>query len=104
MQGIIENLIQELTRLPGIGRKTAQRLAFYILAMPDAEALSIAKAIEDVKEKARFCSICFNPTDSEVCPICADQARDGKKICVVEEPSNILVIERTGFDGLYHVL
>lgn len=104
MQGIIENLIQELTRLPGIGRKTAQRLAFYILAMPEAEALSIARAIGDVKEKARFCKVCFNITDSEVCPICEDEARDRKKICVVEEPSNILVIERTGFSGIYHVL
>ena len=104
MQGIIENLIQELTRLPGIGRKTAQRLAFYILAMPEGEALSIAKAIEDVKEKARFCSVCFNITDSEVCSICGDESRDKRKICVVEEPSNILVIERTGFNGIYHVL
>ncbi len=105
MQGIIENLVNELTRLPGIGRKTAQRLAFFILSMPEAEALSIAAAIENVKEKARFCSRCFNITDSEVCEICRDDSRDRSRVCVVEEPSNILVIERVkSFHCLYHVL
>jgi recombination protein RecR len=104
-QGIIEKLIQELTRLPGIGRKTAQRLAFHILAMPPEEALPIAEAIRAVKEKARFCSRCFNITESELCSICSDPKRDSKKICVVEEPSNIHVIEGSGsFHGLYHVL
>jgi len=104
-QGIIENLINELTRLPGIGRKTAQRLAFFILTMPAGEAESIARAIQEVKEKARFCSRCFNITDSELCGICRDEGRDRTRICVVEEPSNILVIERSrGFHGLYHVL
>ncbi len=103
--GIIENLVSELTRLPGIGRKTAQRLAFFVLNMPDAEARSIAKAINEVKDKARFCSRCFNITDGELCEICRDGRRDTKRICVVEEPSNILVIERSGvFNGLYHVL
>jgi recombination protein RecR len=105
MHGIIENLINELTRLPGIGRKTAQRLAFFILSMPQVEALSIAKAIEDVKEKARFCTKCFNITDKEICDICNDDSRDRSRLCVVEEPSNILVIERVmGFHCLYHVL
>ncbi len=105
MHGIIENLINELTRLPGIGRKTAQRLAFFILSMPQAEALSIAKAIEDVKEKARFCSKCFTITDKEICDVCSDDSRDRSRICVVEEPSNILVIERVkSFHCLYHVL
>ena len=105
MHGIIETLINELTRLPGIGRKTAQRLAFFILSMPKADALSIAAAIENVKEKARFCSRCFNITDSEVCEICRDDSRDRSRVCVVEEPSNILVIERVkGFHCLYHVL
>lgn len=104
MKGIIENLVSELTRLPGIGRKTAQRLAFYILAMPKEDALSISRAIEEVKEKARFCKICFNISDSETCHICSDNSRDRAKICVVEEPSNILVIERTSYNGLYHVL
>jgi len=103
--GIIENLINELTRLPGIGRKTAQRLAFYILSMPNTEALSIAEAIQKVKEKARFCKHCFNITENEVCEICSDDSRDKSRICVVEEPSNILVIERVkSFHCLYHVL
>lgn len=104
-QGIIENLITELTKLPGIGRKTAQRLAFFILTMSEESAKGIARAIIDVKEKARFCSRCFNITDSELCEICRDELRDRTKICVVEEPSNILVVERAKtFNGLYHVL
>lgn len=103
--GIIENLINELTKLPGIGRKTAQRLAFFILTMPEESAKGIARAINDVKERARFCSRCFNITDSEICSICSDESRDRTRICVVEEPSNILVIERARtFNGLYHVL
>ena len=105
MHGIIENLITELTRLPGIGRKSAQRLAFFILSMPESEALSIAEAIRTVKETARFCSQCFNITDQEVCEICRDESRDRSRIVVVEEPSNILVIERSkAFRCLYHVL
>ncbi len=105
MHGIIDNLITELTRLPGIGRKTAQRLAFFILSMPEAEALSLAKAIEAVKEKARFCSQCFNITENDLCEICSDDTRDSSRICVVEEPSNIHVIERVkSFHCRYHVL
>ena len=104
-QGIIENLITEIMKLPGIGRKTAQRLAFFILSMPEEDAKKISRAINEVKEKARFCSECFNITDSEICSICSDRSRDRAKLCVVEEPSNIIVIERTGgFKGLYHVL
>jgi recombination protein RecR len=104
-QGIIENLINALTKLPGIGRKTAQRLAFFILSMPENEAKTLAQAIIEVKEKARFCAVCFNITDNDVCNICSNTSRDAGKLCVVEEPSNILVIERSkGFDGLYHVL
>lgn len=104
-QSIIENLLMNLTRLPGIGRKTAQRLAFFILAMPDDEARSIGQAIIDVKEKARFCTECFNITESELCNICSDPGRDPREICVVEEPSNIIVLERSGFfKGRYHVL
>lgn len=104
-QGIIENLISELTKLPGIGRKTAQRLAFFILTLSEESAKDIAKAINDVKEKARFCIRCFNITDTEVCSICRDESRDRTKICIVEEPSNILVVERSKtFNGLYHVL
>ncbi len=104
-QGIIETLITELMKLPGIGRKTAQRLAFFILSMPEVDAKGIARAINEVKDKARFCSECFNITENEVCSICSNSSRDRRKLCVVEEPSNILVVERTGgFKGLYHVL
>lgn len=104
-QGIIENLVEQLTRLPGIGRKTAQRLAFFILSMPGAEAKAISRAIDDVKDKAGFCSECFNITEGDKCSICRNPKRDPRKICVVEEPSNIMVFERTAsFDGLYHVL
>ncbi len=105
MHGIIENLIDELTRLPGIGRKSAQRLAFFILSMPESEAMSIASAIQRVKQTARFCSRCFNITDNELCEICSDDSRDRSRIVVVEEPSNILVVERSrAFRCLYHVL
>ncbi|MBI5074610.1 MAG: recombination protein RecR [Nitrospirae bacterium] len=105
MHGIIENLINELTRLPGIGRKSAQRLAFFILSMPESEAMSIAEAIRTVKQTARFCSQCFNITDSELCEVCSDDSRDTSRIVVVEEPSNILVIERSKtFRCMYHVL
>ncbi|NWF51623.1 MAG: recombination protein RecR [Nitrospirae bacterium] len=104
-QNIIEKLITELMKLPGIGRKTAQRLAFFILAMPTEEAKEISRAINEVKDKARFCTKCFNITEDNLCSICKNSYRDSSKICVVEEPSNILVIERSGsFKGLYHVL
>jgi recombination protein RecR len=105
MHGIIENLVNELTRLPGIGRKTAQRLAFFILSMPAAEALSLAEAVRKVKEKARFCSRCFNITENELCEICSDDSRDKTRVVVVEEPSNILVLDRVKtFHCQYHVL
>jgi recombination protein RecR len=103
--GIIDKLTAELTKLPGIGRKTAQRLAFFILSMPVNEAKAIAEAIITVKDNARFCSICFNITDAEKCNICSNPMRDKTKICVVEEPGNIIAVERTGaFNGTYHVL
>ena len=104
-QGIVEDLITALTKLPGIGRKTAQRLAFFILSMPKEEALSIAEAITQIKERARFCKRCFNITSEELCHICSNSSRNQRLICVVEEPSNIIVIERTkSYSGLYHVL
>ncbi|HMK56160.1 MAG TPA: recombination mediator RecR [Dissulfurispiraceae bacterium] len=104
-QGIIDNLVNQLTKLPGIGRKTAQRLAFFILNMPAEEARAMATAITDVKDKALFCSACFNITDTDPCEICSSPGRDKSKVCVVEEPSNILAIERSrGFNGTYHVL
>ncbi|RJQ56659.1 MAG: recombination protein RecR [Nitrospiraceae bacterium] len=103
--GVVENLINELTKLPGIGRKTAQRLSFFIMGMPEDEALSIATAITEIKKKARFCGKCFNITEDELCPICRDPRRRRDTICVVEEPSNLIVIENTkAYNGLYHVL
>jgi recombination protein RecR len=105
MQGIIENLITQLTKLPGIGRKSAQRLAFYILSMSREDARGLAEAIIDVKDRAQFCSVCFNITDTDLCRICSSHSRDKNSICVVEEPANIIAIERTGiFKGYYHVL
>ncbi len=103
--GVVENLINELTRLPGIGRKTAQRLAFFIMGMPHEEALAVADAIVRIKENARFCSQCFNITEDDICSICSDPRRSRDKICVVEEPGNLIVIENTKiYNGLYHVL
>ena len=102
---VVEDLINELTKLPGIGRKSAQRLAFFIMGMSDDEAVPIADAIVKLKEKARFCRHCFNITEDEVCSICSDPRRNHEKICVVEEPSNLIVIENTKvYNGLYHVL
>ena len=102
---VVENLIGQLTKLPGIGRKSAQRLAFFIMGMPDDEAVSIADSIIKLKEKARFCRHCFNISEDDVCSICSDPRRNKEKICVVEEPSNLIVIENTRiFNGLYHVL
>jgi recombination protein RecR len=102
---VVENLISELMRLPGIGRKSAQRLAFFIMGMPEHEAVLIAEAIIRLKDKARFCKHCFNISEEEICSICSDPRRDREKICVVEEPSNLIVIENTKiYNGLYHVL
>jgi recombination protein RecR len=103
--GVVENLINELSRLPGIGRKTAQRLSFFIMGIPEEEALAIANAIIEIKKKARFCRQCFNITEEEICSICRDPQRNKNTICVVEEPSNLIVIENTKiYNGLYHVL
>ena len=101
----VENLVAQLTRLPGIGQRTAQRLAFHILQRPPEEALALAAAIEEVKERVRFCRECGNLTEEEVCGICLDARRDRTVICVVEQPADLLSIERTAeFRGLYHVL
>jgi len=103
--GIVENLINALMRLPGIGRKTAQRLSFFIIGMSPEDAKSIANAIIEIKEKARFCSLCFNITEDELCPACRGEMRDRDRICVVEEPGDVVAIERTKtYRGLYHVL
>ena len=101
----IEKLIQELKHLPGIGQKTAQRLAFHLLRVDKEEALALADAIRDAKEKIRECSVCSNITDTDPCLYCTSVSRNRKQICVIEEPHNILPIEKTRqYNGLYHVL
>ena len=98
-------MIESFMKLPGIGRKSAERLAFAVLGMPREEAVGIAQAILDLKNHSRYCSVCNNITEDEVCNICRDVTRDGSRICVVEEPSNILILEKTGiFRGRYHAL
>ena len=101
----IDQLIEALTKLPGIGRKTAARLAFHILRSSLSEAQALARAILDVKEKIRLCSICFNLTDEDPCRICQDEHRNNEVLCVVEGPNDLIAIENTGaFNGRYHVL
>jgi recombination protein RecR len=101
----LERVIHELCKLPSVGRKTAQRLAFHLLKAPREEAEALARAILELRERLGFCKRCFNLAEGELCPVCADPRRDASLICVVEEPSNVLAIERTGaFRGLYHVL
>jgi recombination protein RecR len=101
----VDNLVAQLTRLPGVGTRTAQRLAFHLLRAHRDEALALAHAIEDVKERVRFCRECGNLTEEEVCGICADARRDHGVVCVVEQPADLVSIERTHeYRGLYHVL
>ncbi|MDQ3993156.1 MAG: recombination mediator RecR [Actinomycetota bacterium] len=101
----VENLVAQLTRLPGIGTRSAQRLAFHILRAPKDEAGALAEAIADVKERVRFCRECGNLTEEDVCGICRDGRRDRSVICVVEQPADLISLERTAeFRGLYHVL
>jgi recombination protein RecR len=97
--------IDELMKLPGIGRKTAQRLAFHLLKSPPQEARALAQAIIELKDKVRFCRECFNASEEELCGICRDPKRDPAQICVVEEASDLLAVERTAeYRGLFHVL
>ena len=101
----VQRLITELSRLPGVGGRTAQRLAFHILRGGDEDAFALADAIREVKQRIRRCEICFNLAEGPVCRICADERRDPELICVVEEPSDLISIERTHeFRGRYHVL
>ena len=101
----VENLVAQLTRLPGVGQRTAQRLAFHILQRPKDEALALAAALEEVEERVRFCRDCGNLTEEETCAICRDARRDHSIICVVEQPVDLISLERTAeFRGLYHVL
>ena len=101
----VARLIEAFSRLPGVGPKTAQRLTFHLLRAPDTEARILAAALIDVRDKVVFCDRCFNISDAPLCPICRDPARDISRLCVVEEPLDVLALERTGeFRGLYHVL
>jgi recombination protein RecR len=101
----LTRLIDQLQRLPGIGRKSAQRLAFHIMKAPRDEAERLAEALRDVKDKVAYCSSCNNVTEVDPCPICTDESRDHRVFCVVEEPTNVLAIERSrDYNGHYHVL
>jgi recombination protein RecR len=101
----VNRLITELAKLPGIGQRTAQRLAFHVLRVPEQEAFALAAAIREVKERIVLCEVCFNLAEGPRCPICLDQRRDRSVICVVEEPADVVPVERTNeYRGLYHVL
>ena len=101
----ISRLIEELNKLPGIGPKSAKRLAYHLLRSPNEEARALAEAILTLKEKIKLCSVCLDNTDCDPCRICQDKERDHSKICVVEKPSDILPLEQTGkYSGVYHVL
>lgn len=101
----VENLVAQLTRLPGVGTRTAQRLAFHLLSAPEDEALALARAVVEVKERVRFCHDCGNLTEDELCQVCVDPRRDRTTICVVEHPVDVVSLERTHeYRGLYHVL
>jgi recombination protein RecR len=101
----VARLIEAFARLPGIGPKTAQRLTFHLLRAPDAEARQLATALVAVRDQVVFCERCFNISDAPLCPLCRDPGRDQRRLCVVEEPLDVLALERTGeFKGLYHVL
>jgi recombination protein RecR len=101
----VAKLIDEFSRLPGIGPKTASRLVFYLLRAPEEQAQSLADALRELRERTTFCSLCFNITESDPCVVCTDEKRDRSVICVVEEPLDVIAIERTrDYHGLYHVL
>jgi recombination protein RecR len=101
----VQSLIDELGRLPGVGPKSAQRIAFHLLKLPDEDAFRLARSITEAKEKVSFCRRCFNVCEGEECGICADGRRDATLVCVVEEPRDVVAVEKTGeFRGRYHVL
>ena len=101
----VQKLIDEFARLPGIGPKSASRLTFYLLRATDNQALDLSAALHELKERTRLCSVCFNITEDDPCPICDDDARDARLLCVVAEPLDVLAIERSrAFNGRYHVL
>lgn len=101
----VTNLIEAFSRLPGVGPKTASRLTYYLLRAPDELSQTLASALADLKSKTRYCSVCFNITEEDPCPICRDDARDASQVVVVEDPLDVLAVERTGaYTGRYHVL
>lgn len=101
----LARLIDELGKLPGVGPKTAQRLAYYVLRAPAADAEALAAAVRAVKTDLRYCGVCFNIAESDPCPVCSSDERDQRVVCVVEEPLDVLAVERTGqYRGVYHVL
>ncbi|MDZ7374008.1 MAG: recombination mediator RecR [candidate division KSB1 bacterium] len=101
----IERAIERLSRLPGIGRKTAQRLVFYLLRAPQDQVRELAQSLLELKERVRYCSVCFNLSEEDPCPICTDPQRDRSVVCVVEQANDVVALERTGqYRGLYHVL
>lgn len=100
----VAQLIEQFAKLPGIGKKSAERLAYHVLRLGKAEALLLADAIRNVKENVRYCRICYNLAEQDECAVCRDERRDRALLCVVEQPRDLLAIEQTGYRGLYHVL
>ncbi|MFO7664900.1 MAG: recombination mediator RecR [Chloroflexota bacterium] len=101
----VQRLIDEFARLPGVGPKSASRLTFFLLRKTDNQAIDLASALQDLKELTRLCSVCFNITEDDPCPLCEDETRDPRLLCVVEEPLDVLAIERSrAYNGRYHVL
>ena len=104
-EGPVQTLIDQLGRLPGVGPKSAQRIAFYLLKVDATDAKRLARAIEEAKDRVRWCNRCYNIAEGDVCNYCRDERRDTHLVCVVEDPRDIVAIERTGeFPGRYHVL
>ncbi len=101
----VVHMIEQLARLPGIGRKSAERLAYHLLRVPDAEAYALADSIRHVRENVRYCDICFNLAESEMCNLCRDPSRDQNTVCIVQQPRDLMALEQSGtYRGLYHVL
>ena len=101
----VVHMIEQLARLPGIGRKSAERLAYHLLRVPESEAYALADSIRHVRENVRYCDICFNLAESEMCNLCRDPSRDQNTVCVVQQPRDLMAIEQSGtYKGLYHVL
>ena len=103
--GSVNDLVEQLSRLPGIGKKSAERLAYHLLRVPKSEAIALSDAIRRVRENIRYCAVCFNLAESELCTICADTRRDQTRLCVVEQPRDLMSLDQSGaYRGLYHVL